>query len=287
MDSTAWNDFAFRPDDIVIASYMKAGTTWVQQIVSQLLSGGAADASPAALSPWLDFRILDRAATLAALEAQSGRRFIKTHLPADALVYAPLAKYIYVARDGRDVLWSVYHHHSKLNDATYAAINETPGRVGPPFPRLDKPVREYLVEWVRRDGHPYWPFWQHVRSWWSLRDLPNLLLLHHADLKRDLAGEIERIAAFLGVVGDHFRRDDIIAHSTVAFMQANASVIAPRGGASFIGGAPTFFENGGVNGRWRDVLTAEDVALYEETAQRELGRECAAWLAGGRSAAAR
>ena len=32
-DSTAWNDFAFRDDDIVIATYAKAGTTWTQQIV--------------------------------------------------------------------------------------------------------------------------------------------------------------------------------------------------------------------------------------------------------------
>lgn len=35
-DSTVWNDFAFRDDDVVIASYAKAGTTWVQQIVAQL-----------------------------------------------------------------------------------------------------------------------------------------------------------------------------------------------------------------------------------------------------------
>ena len=42
-DSTAWNDFAFRDDDIVIATYAKAGTTWTQQIVGQLVFGGADD----------------------------------------------------------------------------------------------------------------------------------------------------------------------------------------------------------------------------------------------------
>ena len=36
-DSTVWNDFKFRDDDIVISTYAKSGTTWVQQIVSQLL----------------------------------------------------------------------------------------------------------------------------------------------------------------------------------------------------------------------------------------------------------
>ena len=32
-DSTIWNDFAFRSDDIVIGTYGKSGTTWTQQIV--------------------------------------------------------------------------------------------------------------------------------------------------------------------------------------------------------------------------------------------------------------
>ena len=40
-DSTIWNDFEFRDDDIVIGAYGKSGTTWVQQIVAQLLFDGA------------------------------------------------------------------------------------------------------------------------------------------------------------------------------------------------------------------------------------------------------
>ena len=36
-DSTIWNDLQFRDDDIVISTYAKSGTTWVQQIVAQLL----------------------------------------------------------------------------------------------------------------------------------------------------------------------------------------------------------------------------------------------------------
>jgi len=49
------------------------------------------------------------------------------------------------------------------------------------------------------------------------------------------------------------------------------------------GGAETFI-NKGTNGRWRDILTAEDIARYEATALAELGPECAAWLASGEAA---
>jgi hypothetical protein len=111
-DSSVWNEFRFRPDDVVIASYAKAGTTWTQQIVAQLIFGGREGIDVAALSPWLDMRFPPKEVKLALLEAQQHRRFIKTHLPVDALVFSPDAKYIYVARDGRDVVWSFYNHHA-------------------------------------------------------------------------------------------------------------------------------------------------------------------------------
>ena len=46
------------------------------------------------------------------VEAQTHRRFLKTHLPVDALVFSEKAKYIYIGRDGRDVVWSLYNHHA-------------------------------------------------------------------------------------------------------------------------------------------------------------------------------
>ncbi|MGB6345982.1 MAG: sulfotransferase domain-containing protein, partial [Methyloceanibacter sp.] len=135
-DSTVWNDFKFRDDDIVIGTYGKSGTTWVQQIVGQLLFDGAEDVSVAELSPWLDLRVPPKEVKLPAVEAQTHRRFIKTHLPVDALVFSPRAKYIYIGRDGRDVIFSMYNHHANANEHWYSALNDTPGRVGPP---IDKP----------------------------------------------------------------------------------------------------------------------------------------------------
>ena len=55
-DSTIWNDFEFRDDDIIIATYAKSGTTWMQQIVAQLLFNGDEDIEVAEMSPWVDLR---------------------------------------------------------------------------------------------------------------------------------------------------------------------------------------------------------------------------------------
>ncbi|MEZ5864068.1 MAG: sulfotransferase domain-containing protein [Geminicoccaceae bacterium] len=57
---TVWNDFAFRQGDIVIATYAKSGTTWLQQIVGQLVFAGATDVPVAELSPWVDLRLPPR-----------------------------------------------------------------------------------------------------------------------------------------------------------------------------------------------------------------------------------
>ena len=50
-DSTIWNDVKFRDDDIIIATYAKSGTTWVQQIVAQLIFQGAEGLEVAEMSP--------------------------------------------------------------------------------------------------------------------------------------------------------------------------------------------------------------------------------------------
>jgi hypothetical protein len=93
-DSTVWNHFTPRADDIAIATYVKSGTTWMQQIVSQLLFNGAEDLEVARMSPCVEHRVPHRDIKLPLLEAQTHRRFLKTHLALDALVFHPTMKYM-------------------------------------------------------------------------------------------------------------------------------------------------------------------------------------------------
>ena len=279
-DSTMWNGFAFRDDDIIIATYAKSGTTWTQQIVAQLLFGGDPELPVADMSPWLDLRVPPREVKLPAVEAQTHRRFIKTHLPLDALVYSPQAKYLYIGRDARDVVWSMYNHHANANADWYAALNDSPGRVGPPIEPPPTDIHQYWRDWLARDGHPFWPYWESVRSWWAIRDLPNVLFVHFADLKRDLPGQMRRIADFLDIPIDEARWPAMVEYCSFDWMKRNATKSVPLGGAFWDGGAQTFIHQG-VNGRWADTLTPDECAEYEARAVAELGAECARWIARG------
>jgi aryl sulfotransferase len=134
IDSTRWNEFKFRDDDIVVATWAKTGTTWMQQIVAQVVFKGAADVFAPELSPWLEMRTVPLPAVFAQLEAQTHRRLIKTHLPVSALVFSPKTKYIYVGRDVRDVVWSLYNHAANFTEQALERFNAPPD-LGPPVER--------------------------------------------------------------------------------------------------------------------------------------------------------
>ncbi|HKJ60806.1 MAG TPA: sulfotransferase domain-containing protein [Hyphomicrobiales bacterium] len=277
MDSTIWNDIAFRDDDIIIATYAKSGTTWVQQIVSQLIFNGQENLPTAEMSPWVDLRIPPKEIKLPEIEAQGHRRFLKTHLPVDALVFSEKAKYLYIARDARDLMWSMHNHHINANAMWYDALNNTPGRVGPEIGKPPESPAAYFEHWLDNDGAPLWPFWEHVRGWWSIRDLPNVKLLHFADLKQDLSGQVKAIADFLGIQIAPESMEKILLHCSFDYMKENAAASVPLGGAFWEGGAKTFIHMG-KNGRWAEQLKPEVSARYLEQAERELGHECAEWL---------
>lgn len=279
-DSSVWDHYTFRDDDIVIGTYAKSGTTWMQQIVSQLLFNGEEGLNVAEMSPWIDLRVPPIDVKIPALEAQTHRRFVKTHLPVEALRFSPNVKYIYIVRDGRDTLWSMYNHHANGNATFYELLNDTPGRVGPPMPPCDIPILEYFRRWLENDGEPWWSFWENIRSWWEIRHLPNVMLVHFANLKKDMPGEMRKIAAFLEIPIDESKWDAIVEHCTFDYMKEHADLAAPLGGIVWEGGGKTFI-NKGTNGRWKDTLTPEDIAKYEAKAVEELGEVCAHWVATG------
>jgi len=280
MDSTRWNGFAFRDDDVVVATWSKSGTTWVQQILAQLIFDGDPEVSAHALFPWLDFRVMPWPDTREMLEAQAHRRVMKTHLPVDALGLSPKARYLYVGRDVRDVVWSMHNHHSAFRPEFYEHLNALAGPDCAPLRPPLQDVRAYYHRFLDTDAADFWPFWSNVQSWWDVRSLPNVMLVHFARLKADPEGETRRIARFLGVEVAPETWPKVMEHTSFAFMKANAARQAPMIENVLVGGANTFI-NKGENGRWRDVLSPEEIRKADDVAAANLSPDCARWLATG------
>ncbi|CAF1393431.1 unnamed protein product, partial [Didymodactylos carnosus] len=275
-DSTRWNTFQFHDNDIIVATYGKSGTTWMQQIVLQLIYNGQADLNVSELSPWIDCAFgQSRNQTTENLQEQH-RRCLKTQLPVDALVFSSKAKYIYVARDGRDIAWSRFNHFSNISESAHKMFENVKGST---YERPATNVVEFYHDWLNKDGFPNLPFWQHIRSWWNIRHQPNVLLVHFQQLKNDLPGQIQRIAKFLDIkTDDDLKWNEIVEHCTFDYMKEHSDLFVP--GKMSGAGSKTFIYKG-TNGRWKDLLTDGDCREYEKIAEEQLGKEAAHWLATG------
>ena len=288
LDSLRWDGVVPRDDDIVITTGYKAGTTWTQRIVAALLFGPVR-VDLMDVSPWVDARFNGPAEPmLAALEAQTHRRFMKSHLAADGVPFFAQAKYIVVGRDTRDVFMSLWNHYSSYTDLIYQLLNDAQ-RPGPEFPRAPATPRELWPRWISEgwfdwepDGWPYWSHHHHLATWWAARDLPNVMFVHYGDLLTDIDAEMRRIAAFLDIEVDEEAWPEILRVVRIESMREDAQRDGDPASMTFEGGAASFFYKG-TNGRWRDTLTDDDLALYENAAST-LDPNLRSWLEGGRHA---
>ena len=288
IDSTRWQVVKPRPDDIVVATTQKSGTTWVQKIVSLLIFQNEDAPGPFHdISVYVDMRLSDRDELAQTLEAQNHRRFLKTHLALDGFAFHPEVKHIFVSRDGRDMamsLWNNYHNYSP--DFLEMILNY-PGRVGDAFPPAGDDIHEFLDGWLSKgwfdwegDGYPYWSNLHCVKTWWEYRHLSNILFVHYADLLNDRKGQIKRIADFLDIDVTPEYLGKATEEASFDSMKKKGNEDIPMAKLFFEGGSDIFI-NKGTNGRWRDVMTAEQLALYDKRIKALFTPECARWLEHG------
>ena len=121
-----------------------------------------------------------------------------------------------------------------------------------------------------------WSFWEHINDWWDARHLPNLLLVHYADLIGNKREEAERIAHFLGLDWTSSVGDMVCQYSSLDYMKFHSDKFQPPGRFK-----PNTFINKGINGRWKDLLTDRQIRYYEDLIYQKLEPDCADWIMNG------
>jgi aryl sulfotransferase len=272
-DSARWQDFTFRPGDIVISTRSKSGTTWMQMICALLvfqtpdLPGKLTD-----LSPWLDWLVIPRDQMFARLEGQRHRRFIKTHTPLDGVPMHPAARYLVVARHPLDMAVSLYHQGANIDRARLRELTGAPPAAGRPRPPV--PVADWLSHWISGDADPRQSLdslpgvLMHLSDAWQRRHEPNVLLVHYDDLLSDLDGEMRRVAAFLGI--------ETAPAATFAEMKQRADQLTPNA-AGVLKSNQAFFRQGRSRAG-RDLLSAAELERYTEVARSLAPADLLAWL---------
>jgi len=107
------------------------------------------------------------------------------------------------------------------------------------------------------------------------------MLVHYQNLKDDLPGMIQKIAAFIEAPIAHEAWPKILEHCSFAYMKAHKDELLPID--SFKDKGATFMHKG-ETGRWRAVLSASEIAKADQIAARQLTPDCAHWLKTGEGA---
>lgn len=182
-------NFPLRSDDIILATYPKSGTTWMQQVLKLIYTGGKENGKNVSEAvPWLErgTASMDTSNPNAAVDfnGMPSPRLLSSHapyrlVPGGSPRSSP-AKYIYVARNPKDVAVSFYYHSRAFK------------------------VYEYSGNWDHfytlfvRGQVEFGSWFDHVLGWWEHRDQKNVLFLKYEDMQRDLHASVQRIVSFCG-----------------------------------------------------------------------------------------
>ncbi len=160
----------FAPEDIFIVGYPKSGNTWFQDLITAVVYG----VHPVFAPPVLAQTLVPDVHKQPYYRRFSTPMFFKSH-------FRPRPEYrrvVYLVRDGRDVLVSLYHYENAMSRS------------------LD------LTDLVRK-GHPSYGKWQaHVDTWLANPHGAEMLVVKYEDLKQNAVQELERFCSFAGIKRD-------------------------------------------------------------------------------------
>lgn len=274
-DTSRWDSFRNRVDDIFVCTPPKCGTTWTQAICANLIFGESNFAGKIAdVSPWIDSKLDALQTCLDVLESQQHRRFIKTHTPLDGIPYFKSCQYVIVYRNPRDVYFSFRNHLLNMLDP-------------PDMPQLASDPRAGFRAWINApfeegvgEQRSLEAFAQHFLSFWKYRELSNFHFFHFSDMQRDLAATVRRVAGVLNIDAPAGRVNEICDAVSFNEMRKKASIFAPASGKSLFKSDEAFFSSG-KSQQWRGELKTEGIALYSSRISELLPPNAISWLEDG------
>jgi aryl sulfotransferase len=291
-DSARWDGFRFRPGDIIISTPAKCGTTWMQMICALLVfQTPSFDRSLDQISPWLDMLTRDRESVFADLDAQTHRRFIKSHTPFDGLPHDSRVTYISVGRDPRDVALSWDNHMANTDMMALFGAREAAVGLddiaellagGPPVRPASELERFWL--WVDEETPPsdagtasLASVLHHLSTFWAVRDRADVVLLHYDDLKTDLEGQMRLLAERLAISVPEHQWAALVEAATFEKMRERADRIVPGSTHAIWQDNGRFF-NRGVSGQWRALLDDDGLRRYRERVAQLAPPDLARWV---------
>ena len=227
------------PDDVFILSFPKSGNTWTRFLIANLIY----PETPA------DFSNINRltpdpeAMSKRELAKMPRPRIIKSHQYFDPRY----PRVIYIVRDPRDVMLSMYHFQRKCR-----LIED------------QFPLEKYATQFIAGKTSPYGSWGDNVASWLVTRqNRPGFLLLRYEDILEDAARELNKVVAFLQIPPDAERIANAVRRSAADEMrklersQAHlwSSTKSTRQDLPFVRAAKA--------GGWRTELPEEAVSQLE------------------------
>ena len=245
-------DLRLRDDDVWIVTYPKAGTTWTQYIVYLIHNGGKDDGKRISDAvPWIETG--SHKTSVTANDLTPPRAF-KSHMPYErmpcGMPNSTPCKYIYVARNPKDLATSFFHQYHAYHD-----------------PDIEwKEFFEYFLAGKVAFGD----YFDHLLSWWAHKDDGNVLFIKFEDLKRDPVTVITHIATFMGYTNlSPEVIKDIAEKTTFDKMRDSNTVNYSWSNARRDPQAPPFMRKG-IVGDWKAQFSVEDSHRLDKIYQDRL-----------------
>lgn len=273
--SKVWEQFEQRYGDVFVCTPPKSGTTWMQTICGMLIFGDSSvNPGIGTTSRWLDSAFNDQEEVLGFLEAQTHRRYIKTHTPLDGITYDENCIYLAVYRHPIDVFFSGQNHMKNMkgdqfNHQIADDINEGFQTFVSQPTSVTQDIGDTLESLVN-----------HYLSFAKWQSLPNIHIFHYAEMTRDLRHIVSAVSDTLNCgFGDELI-DAITSAATFSKMKKNAAKYAPSADRDIWKDNAQFFESGTSN-KWEGILNETSLSIYNNRMSELLAPSDQKWFEFG------